>query len=287
MRPRRITGYMQWCFHLAAALSLLLAIYLAAVSFSARRQPKIIGFFANFKLETNPKVRQQLQDEEWHAGPAPGLEFPIWACHFTGTCVVFARHRLAVRHTRWDLKNDAGSESGQPHIDDHSHLPNEPTRIGVPVWLTNARFMEPCRVDARAVQVGAASLRLMPVDDSGPCEYRYPLFPDDSIGGRLGVSVEHPESQYTYRSDREAWGSGTVEGERFNILPLGDYLRVRYWMVLVPLAILPALWIVCFSRAYRLRRRVRLGLCINCGYDLRASPSACPECGAPSTPSRA
>ena len=41
-------------------------------------------------------------------------------------------------------------------------------------------------------------------------------------------------------------------------------------------AILPALWVVQWRRH---RRRGRTGLCPVCGYDLRASPDRCPECG--------
>ncbi len=48
---------------------------------------------------------------------------------------------------------------------------------------------------------------------------------------------------------------------------------VPLWVLIVPLLPLPLLWIA------RHRRRSRAGYCPHCGYDLRATPDRCPECG--------
>ena len=57
-------------------------------------------------------------------------------------------------------------------------------------------------------------------------------------------------------------------------------LYVRYWLVVLVTALLPVARLLRFSfkrlRAKRFRRR---GGCMHCGYDLRATPGRCPECG--------
>ena len=54
---------------------------------------------------------------------------------------------------------------------------------------------------------------------------------------------------------------------------------VPLWAICVVTAVLPINWI---ARRGRNRRRRHLSLCATCGYDLRATPGRCPECGATS-----
>ncbi len=53
-------------------------------------------------------------------------------------------------------------------------------------------------------------------------------------------------------------------------------LRIPLWMPCLVFAALPA---YSLPPIHRRRKRKRLGLCLKCGYDLRASKDRCPECG--------
>jgi hypothetical protein len=53
---------------------------------------------------------------------------------------------------------------------------------------------------------------------------------------------------------------------------------VPYWALTATFAGYPLL---VLGRRFRRRRRRALGLCPTCGYDLRATPGRCPECGTP------
>jgi hypothetical protein len=55
---------------------------------------------------------------------------------------------------------------------------------------------------------------------------------------------------------------------------------VPAWMAAALFGLLPALRACALARSRRTARRTRAGQCVCCGYDLRATPRRCPECGA-------
>jgi hypothetical protein len=57
---------------------------------------------------------------------------------------------------------------------------------------------------------------------------------------------------------------------------LSKAVRIPYWAIVVAGAPLPIIWA---QRSLRARRERTAGLCRVCGYDLRATPERCPECG--------
>jgi hypothetical protein len=62
----------------------------------------------------------------------------------------------------------------------------------------------------------------------------------------------------------------------------GFLVGIRHWALVLSFAVLPA---YRWRAAWRRRVRRQTGLCPSCGYDLRATPDRCPECGtAPGKP---
>jgi hypothetical protein len=55
------------------------------------------------------------------------------------------------------------------------------------------------------------------------------------------------------------------------------FVRSPFWLMLTLGATSPS--IMLFRHWQSRRRRARQGLCKRCGYDLRATPDRCPECG--------
>lgn len=72
---------------------------------------------------------------------------------------------------------------------------------------------------------------------------------------------------YWRRAERETYGEAY-------------YSATMPCVLIVCLAmVLPANWVLRARRAMRRRSWRREGRCENCGYDLRATPDRCPECG--------
>jgi hypothetical protein len=67
------------------------------------------------------------------------------------------------------------------------------------------------------------------------------------------------------------------DGDGVRSLNQDLYIPCSYFTIVFSLA--PAAWLVSWRRRRRAAKRARAYLCVRCGYDLRATPGRCPECG--------
>jgi hypothetical protein len=71
--------------------------------------------------------------------------------------------------------------------------------------------------------------------------------------------------------------SGFTNGGVVKGAQAARWVTVPHWFVVAILGVLPVLW---FAERRRTAHRRASNRCTVCGYDLRATPERCPECGA-------
>lgn len=95
----------------------------------------------------------------------------------------------------------------------------------------------------------------------------------DANGMRISMSRFDDASFLGF--ERGHWSAAVGMGSNYGVV-MGEYVLIPVWFLLLLFAPLPARSVV---QMVRVRRRRRAGLCRACGYDLRATPDQCPECG--------
>lgn len=96
----------------------------------------------------------------------------------------------------------------------------------------------------------------------------------------------YPANGATDRQWDIAWGGLSFERDTtagptwWNVGSSRYYIGLPYWLLISATGLLPAIYLATtFRRRLLARRRIAAGLCPTCGYDLRATPTRCPECG--------
>lgn len=99
-----------------------------------------------------------------------------------------------------------------------------------------------------------------------------PAEPGGLLSGPMGFSY------LNFSTSRLGWRDATGENHLASTPGVLYAVTIPYWATLTLAGVLP---LADAWRRWRTRRATCRRVCATCGYDLRASPDRCPECGAP------
>ena len=108
----------------------------------------------------------------------------------------------------------------------------------------------------------------------GPHHRRVPVDPFDG-GWDLATGKRHQFWRFAYDDTRTLT---SAPGPAQTSTP-GSMVVAPYWSLTAAAGALRAWRLGATLAGHRTRRRRRRGLCPSCGYDVRATPDRCPECG--------
>jgi hypothetical protein len=114
--------------------------------------------------------------------------------------------------------------------------------------------------------------------------WRYPAGPMNAAAVQYNVPQE---SFWRYFSESHSYAAGWQRNRgaldfslSYRGNPVSSWeLRFPQWPPIVLTGLPPIIWIFYNRRYLRRRWRAMRGQCAECGYDLRATPERCPECG--------
>ena len=129
-------------------------------------------------------------------------------------------------------------------------------------WLRLARQRIANTPAPMRVRIGVGNTSTYTWTANGAVREHYTFFyPGHTIDGFRSLST-----LWTFRYRRIDAGSRTEMIE----------LRLPLWILTVAFLVYP---VYLLTPLHRRRKRKKLGQCVKCGYDLRASKERCPECG--------